>query len=278
MAVRLQRHQPGYRRLHDTTPALPRRKSLPIFVSVAPRILRLDDLGMLDPDLRARSARQTEKPAPDPQLPGGRDAGVFRPLAPDNRDRAVRPMPPEAPRLPAPKRRAPVHELPRPAPPAADPKAEGERQLNLGREAFAAREYGRATQRFRDAARRTPDDPLAAFPPGPVASFAAGRYPEAVAAIQTGVGLAARVAQRRVSCRATSMAPTPPISSIICGACANRCSSCRMIPCCSSFTATSCGLTAGTGRGPPAVSAQSQAGHAGPRGHRSLPRPQGARL
>ena len=157
----------------------------PIIVNVAPRVLRLDDLAMLDPDLRPDPPARPKPPPPDPQLPGGRDAGVFRPLAPDNRDRAARPMPPEKP-LPPP--RLPEGDLPKPVPPAVDPKAEGERQLKLGREAFAAREYGRATQRFRDMARGAPAEPLPYFLLGQ-SLFAAGRYPEAVAAIRAGVGL-----------------------------------------------------------------------------------------
>jgi hypothetical protein len=152
--------------------------------AAGPRILRLDDLASLDPDLRPDP--MPEKPR-NPPLPGGREAGVFRPLAPDNRDRAVRPLPPE----PAPKPNlppAPVGNLPRPAPANADPKVEGDEQLKLGREAYAAREYGRATQRFRDAARRMPDDAQPYLLLGQ-SLFAAGRYPEAVEAIRAGVGL-----------------------------------------------------------------------------------------
>ena len=156
------------------------------FVAAAPRALRLDDLGMLDPDLRADPPDKPKQPPPDPKLPGGRDAGVFRPLAPDNRDRAVRPVPPEPPPRPAPQ--PPERDLPRPVPPEADAKVDGERQLKLGREAYAAREYGRAIQRFREAARRTPDDAMPYFLLGQ-SLFAAGRYPEAVEAIRAGVGL-----------------------------------------------------------------------------------------
>ena len=56
----------------------------------------------LDPELRADPPGRRQEQAPDPRLPGGRDAGVFRPLAPDNRDRAVRPAPPEPPEPPLP--------------------------------------------------------------------------------------------------------------------------------------------------------------------------------
>jgi hypothetical protein len=150
------------------------------------RIVRLDDLGTLDPELRADAPRVPDRapppapapaPAPMPPLPGGRDAGVFRPLAPDNRDKAAKPVVPE-----------PKGELPRPAPPEADPKAEAARQLKVGREAHAAREYGRAAQRFREAARQTPDDALPYLLLGQ-SLFAAGRYAEAVEAIRAGVTL-----------------------------------------------------------------------------------------
>jgi hypothetical protein len=161
-----------------------------VVINAAPRILRLDDLGTLDPDLRADPPPERRLPPPDPQLPGGRDAGPFRPLAPDNRERANRPVPPDPqPRPdPRPDPQPPPDKLPRPLPPDANPKAEGEQQLKLGREAFAAREYGRAIQRFRDAAKRLPDDATPLFLLGQ-GLFAAGRYPEAVEAIRAGVGL-----------------------------------------------------------------------------------------
>jgi hypothetical protein len=157
-------------------------------VSPAPRVLRLDDLAMLDPELRPDQAINRNQP-PDPQLPGGREAGVFRPLAPDNRDRANRPVPPEPARKPEP---APLPrpqvDLPRPTPPDADPKVEGDQQMKRGREAHAAKEYGRAIERFRDAAKRAPGDAMPLFLLAQ-SLFAAGRYDEAVDAVQAGVRL-----------------------------------------------------------------------------------------
>ena len=113
---------------------------------------------------------------------------MFRPLAPDNRDRANRPVPPEQPRRPGPAPRPPQGDLARPAPPDANPKAEGESQLKLGRTAFAAREYGRAAQRFRDAARHLADNALPQFLLAQ-AFFASGRFAEAADAVEAGVRL-----------------------------------------------------------------------------------------
>ena len=121
--------------------------------------LRLDDLGQLDPTLRAdhRMPATATGSRAIALCPAAATPGVH-PLAPDNRDRAARPVPAEPPRKPdpppeAPRRPAPMPvpfdpaaELPRPARPDADQKAEGERQLKLARDAFAAQEYGRAAQ------------------------------------------------------------------------------------------------------------------------------------
>lgn len=168
---------------------------LPPFVGGAGRIIRLDDIGQLDPSLRADAP---ERPNRNRPLPGGREAGPFRPLEPDNRERAARPVPaeqpPPKPVAPPPAPRAPGAEpgadLPRPARPDADPKAESVRQLKLGRDAFVAGEYGRAIQFFRDAARATPEEsePYFLLAQG---LFAAGRYPEAVDAIRVGLALRA---------------------------------------------------------------------------------------
>ena len=174
----------GYNGINQVTVLYPPPLALPPpqLLANAPRVLRLDDLPLLDPDLRADPP---PKPLPDPQLGGGKDAGVFRPLAPDNRDRAAKPIPLEKV---LPKPREPVGDLPRPAPAALDPRVESERQIKLGREAYAAREFGKATQRFRDAARGAPGESLPYFLLGQ-SLFSAGRYPEAVEAIRVGVVL-----------------------------------------------------------------------------------------
>jgi Tetratricopeptide repeat len=180
--------------IYSTPPVQP--APMPV-VAAGPRVLRLDDLPLLDPSLRSDPIPdRVPPPRPAepvaPPLPGGRDAGVFRPLEPDNRDRANRPgvpAPPPPPAPPAPQGPRPFDvDLPRPPMPEADPKTESGRLIALGRVAFAAREYGRAAQRFREAVKLTPADEMPYFLLGQ-ALFAAGRYPEAVAAIRVGVQL-----------------------------------------------------------------------------------------
>jgi thioredoxin-like negative regulator of GroEL len=79
--------------------------------------------------------------------------------------------------------------LPRPPAPEADPKAEYERLLEQGREAFRRLEYGRAAARFRQATRVAPDQPLAHFLLAQV-QLALGKYHEASDAIHAGMALA----------------------------------------------------------------------------------------
>jgi tetratricopeptide (TPR) repeat protein len=108
--------------------------------------------------LEARGARLPPREQvaqqPPPEMPG-RDAGIFRPLDPGNRDRAAKPLPaqPDA-RLP---------ELPRQPLPEDDPEAEYKRLVGLGKEAFTAAEYGRAADRFRQATRARPKNGEAHF-------------------------------------------------------------------------------------------------------------------
>jgi tetratricopeptide (TPR) repeat protein len=151
-------------------------------------------------DILPRNRLQALPEAPEPPLPG-EEAGVFRPLAPDNRARALRPLPPEqlppkpvpakpdAPKpdapKPAPKPSAPP-QLPRPPAPEDDPQAEYKRLLGLGRTAFAAQEYGRAAQRFQQATRIAPNQPLAHFLLAQVL-LALGKYRDAVEAIHGGL-------------------------------------------------------------------------------------------
>jgi hypothetical protein len=127
---------------------------------------------------------------PPPPLPG-ENAGAFRPLDPDNRARARRPLAPEQP-LPPPKQpdvpKPPVKpkEPPRPPQPPDEPKPENLRLLELGRRAFAALEYGRAAQRFRQATQVAPDEPTA-YRLLAQALFALGKYDDAVEAIHDGM-------------------------------------------------------------------------------------------
>ena len=63
-----------------------------------------------------------------------------------------------------------------PPAPLNDPDAEYARLLGLGRDAFANLEYGRAADRFRQAAVLTPNQAMPQFPPRPDA-FRAGQVP-----------------------------------------------------------------------------------------------------
>lgn len=97
---------------------------------------------------------------------------------------APAPAPPRRP--PAPPRDPPAEPpLPRVVP-EADPRAENARLTRLGQQAFAAREYGRAENRFRRATEVLPDDAQAYFLLAQ-ARLALGMYREAVAAIESGV-------------------------------------------------------------------------------------------
>lgn len=105
------------------------------------------------------------------------------------------PAPREAQLGPPPKLAEPAPKAPgrEPAPrqaPAPDPDAdtENERQNNLGRDAFAAGEYGRAADRFAQAIRVAPKKPLSHFLRAQ-AQFALGKYRDATASILAGLKL-----------------------------------------------------------------------------------------
>lgn len=118
----------------------------------------------------------------------GRDVGDFRPLEPNNRKRAEQPLPPPEP-IPPPPPPPPVNvpPLPRPPEPQADPVAESARLLGIGKAAFADQEYGRAAERFLQAAKLAPNDAMPRFLHAQ-ALLAQGKYLDAVDSI--GVGLA----------------------------------------------------------------------------------------
>jgi hypothetical protein len=144
-----------------------------------------------DDDLPPRRDRDRDLDAPpaDRPLPG-RDAGDFKPLDPDNRNRAARPVPPA---LPPPKPEPPKKDEdlpppPRPPLPEANPVAEHARLVGLGKEAFAAGEYGRAAQRFGQAAAALPNDATSHFLHAE-ALFALGKYHDSVDAISAGMAL-----------------------------------------------------------------------------------------
>jgi hypothetical protein len=159
---------------------------------------------VLDPDLAnllatIRHHRTEPPPVPAPLDPGA-PASVFRPILPEDRLRALQPEQPDKPPLgqakpPAAKANPPKAEAPKPAAPKpapvpaeAQPKVENLRHIRLGREAFAAREYGRAERRFQDAVGVLPQDSLAYFLLAQT-QLAQGKYQESVAAIQAGLRL-----------------------------------------------------------------------------------------
>jgi hypothetical protein len=133
------------------------------------------ELGVRDRERRAEQADRRPRVGRLPQPEPVPDKPPKKPEPPP-----VKPEPPPKPPEPA---------LP-PMPPAPekDPLAENDRLLKLGREAFAAREYGRAVQRFRQATRVAPQVAQAYFLLAQ-ALLALGKYPEAVDAIDAGMFL-----------------------------------------------------------------------------------------
>jgi hypothetical protein len=123
--------------------------------------------------------------APEKPLPGDQ-AGGFRPVRPEDRDRAQRPMPAEQADAPA---VDPFRRPDRPIPRAPNPAApENEQLLALGRMSFADGEYVRAERRFAQAVQAAPKDPGGHFFLAQ-AQFAVGKYREAVASICAGLRL-----------------------------------------------------------------------------------------
>lgn len=168
----------------------------PVVLQVAP--LLPDDLFNPPPvTLPPYEAVMAPKPPPEePPLPG-REAGIFRPLDPDNRARARQPVRPDQPPAPPPERdRPPKKErpagppmrLPRPPGPRADPQRESLRLIALGKESFADQEYGRAAERFRLAGEADPTAPLPLFLLAQ-AQMALGKYRPAFDSIQRGLNL-----------------------------------------------------------------------------------------
>jgi tetratricopeptide (TPR) repeat protein len=69
-----------------------------------------------------------------------------------------------------------------------DAGAESARQMQLGKEAFAAKEYGRALERFEQALELTPNDAMLHFLRAQ-AEFALGKYADATASVLAGLKL-----------------------------------------------------------------------------------------
>ena len=123
--------------------------------------------------------------------PAGRRAQppeLLQPPAPVPQPPAQPPAPPPLPKLPpAPPPAAPP-QLPEPPAPLGDPKAEYDRVLGLGRTAFADLQYGRAADRFRQAAALQPNQPMPHFLLAETL-LAQGKYHDAVDAIRAGMAL-----------------------------------------------------------------------------------------
>ena len=136
-------------------------------------------------------------PAPEAIAPGT-PASVFRPIRPEDRAWAMVPAFPEPPtpaQLPSPAIPEPKDDLPPlpgslvfPGPPVVppDPKTANAHFIDLGNEAFKARQYSRAERSFRRATEELPRDARAYFLLAQ-ARFALGKYAEAVAAIHAGM-------------------------------------------------------------------------------------------
>ena len=110
--------------------------------------------------------------------------GGMKDLPPPRQALAPPPMLPEPP----PKIAAVAPGVRQAPPPEADKRAENARQQKLGREAFAAGEYGRAAERFEQALRVDPNQALSYFLLAQ-AQFAMGKYRDAVASIHAGMKL-----------------------------------------------------------------------------------------
>jgi tetratricopeptide (TPR) repeat protein len=110
-------------------------------------------------------AEKAEKPLAEKPLPGV-PASVFRPVRPEDRERAQQPVEPA--------RKPP------------EPSDDASTLVALGKKAFAAGEYERAERRFRQASVESPADAMPYFLMAQ-AQFALAKYQEAVASIEAGM-------------------------------------------------------------------------------------------
>ncbi|HLW68781.1 MAG TPA: tetratricopeptide repeat protein [Gemmataceae bacterium] len=115
------------------------------------------------------------------------DPLVIQPKKPPNKQ-AVQQAPPAPKNPPPPKIPAPQPQPVLAPVPEMDKKAEADRLVKLGKEAFADEEHGRAAERFVQASRVQPDSAEALFLLAQ-AQFALGKYREAVASIYAGMKL-----------------------------------------------------------------------------------------
>lgn len=130
-------------------------------------------------------------------IPIARDDGDMAPIDLDVTDPVTmkprKPLPEEMER-PEPIRRQPERPMPRPPMPEREPPPREEPEdgitdpVELGKRAFADRDYGLAAQRFRQAALADPEAFLPQFLLAQ-AQFALGKYRDAAAAIRAGLDL-----------------------------------------------------------------------------------------
>jgi hypothetical protein len=133
-------------------------------------------------DLNLAPRPPVDQPA-EPPPPG------IRRIGPNNRGAilAQPPMPPPPAPAPPPRAGAVAVPLPNPEHREENPKDEHARLVRLGKEAFAAQQYGRAAERFRRAL--IADDQATAHFLLAQAEFTLGKYFEAVDAIHAGLKL-----------------------------------------------------------------------------------------
>jgi hypothetical protein len=155
----------------------------PVVITPPPTIVIAPPAEPQEPERPPRRPPEQLEP-PQPKPPGDAGGG-FRPVR--GEDQKPAPRPPEPPREKEKPNEKPP-ELPRPPFPQADPKAESARQTALGLDVFAAAQYGRAAQRFRQATAINPQNARAHFFLAQ-AAVALGKYDEAVEAIQQGMRL-----------------------------------------------------------------------------------------
>lgn len=129
--------------------------------------------------IRIRPRREREQEREKEAKPPERPAQAPEPIPPPQPKDQPKPPPKEQPKPPPPP--------PRVDPPK-DPLAESARNLAVGKDAFAAGEYGRAFFRFRKAAEGAPDQALPHFLLAQ-ALTALGKYRDAVSAIHVGLAL-----------------------------------------------------------------------------------------
>jgi Flp pilus assembly protein TadD len=144
---------------------------------------------------------QVQQPPQAVDLPPAVDPGRFNVITPDRpnmppklklpepKQQPLKAAPPKEPKGAIPKEvdlGVAPGEFPLAPGKVANPKAEAERQIEMGRTAFVNGEFGRAIERFRRASAVAPDEPTAIFLVAQ-AQFAVGKYDDAVASILDGM-------------------------------------------------------------------------------------------